>query len=400
MSRLSGHIKSAECSCVTGELGRCAHITALLFFLEDHIKKNGCQPVLSSTSKPCVWNTGKKREKNPQAVQNAQYQSAKRKNSSKLYHYDPRPNENRGVNEVLKNEFINEMLTYGSEKKETPMWLTHMRIQYEEFELDDTDRIIYNSLREIYTTHIKEYLNKMSPESDNFQIPSTDDQKNSVLWHQERSNRITASICKKVTFLGESRSRLDAFNWIKDFYWFKRHIVTADMQYGIDEEDNAVKKFSLFSGLNVLKSGLWVNKKYIHLGASPDGLIFDGEELSAIIEIKCLKILKTQTVEQWKENGIPSSACVKVEQGNLVLKKTHSYYFQIQLQLLITEAPVCYFILHSKVGDPHVIRVTRDESLQNRIAEGTFRFWYNMLIPEYFLMRVPRCLLPFDVPFI
>ena len=46
-----------------------------------------------------------------------------------------------------------------------------------------------------------------------------------------------------------------------------------------------------------MESGLWVNKKYPHLGASPDGLIIKDNKLIGIIEIKCLKVLKTRTIQ-------------------------------------------------------------------------------------------------------
>ena len=43
----------------------------------------------------------------------------------------------------------------------------------------------------------------------------------------------------------------------------------------------------------VATSGLWVNPKYPFLGCSPDGLVSQ----DGIIEIKSLKILKFNTIE-------------------------------------------------------------------------------------------------------
>ena len=42
-----------------------------------------------------------------------------------------------------------------------------------------------------------------------------------------------------------------------------------------------------------LSLGLWVNKRYPHLGATPDCITSDG----GIIEIKCLKVLKENSDE-------------------------------------------------------------------------------------------------------
>ena len=44
-------------------------------------------------------------------------------------------------------------------------------------------------------------------------------------------------------------------------------------------------------------SGLWINKKYLHLAASRDGVVFgDDKNLSSIVEVKCLNILRLHSV--------------------------------------------------------------------------------------------------------
>ena len=89
--------------------------------------------------------------------------------------------------------------------------------------------------------------------------------------------------------------------------------------------------------------------------------------------------------------------CFDVSDEKLVLKKSHMYYYQIQLQLLITEIDFCDFILYSDKGPSNIERIFPDLDIQLRIIESTRLFWENMYIPEYFLMRVPRDLLPLVV---
>ena len=64
------------------------------------------------------------------------------------------------------------------------------------------------------------------------------------------------------------------------------------------------------------------------------------------------------------------------------------------MQLLVTEAEYCDFVLHSNIGKPHIQRVYHDKVLQKRIINSTKAFWTQVLIPEHFLMRVPRDVLP------
>ena len=71
------------------------------------------------------------------------------------------------------------------------------------------------------------------------------------------------------------------------------------MKYVIESESLAVNLYMSNTGNKVISSGLRVNKKYIHLAASLDGVIYnDQNKLRGIIEIKCLKIFRNRTIEQ------------------------------------------------------------------------------------------------------
>ena len=81
ISGASGSILTCECTCRVSEVKRCAHIAALLLFLDDHVKEHGYIVTSPSTSKPCDWNKGKKRDKNPKPLHEASYSSVKRSQS-------------------------------------------------------------------------------------------------------------------------------------------------------------------------------------------------------------------------------------------------------------------------------------------------------------------------------
>ena len=89
-----------------------------------------------------------------------------------------------------------------------------------------------------------------------------------------------------------------------------------------------------------------------------------------------------------------SRQCFRVSDDKLILKKSHMYYFQIQLQLLITGTEYCDFVLYCDKGPPSIERILPDLELQQRIVVSTRLFWEKVFIPEYFLMRIPRDLLP------
>ena len=172
------------------------------------------------------------------------------------------------------------------------------------------------------------------------------------------------------------------------------------MKYGTENEDNGLKKYSHRKQVSVAKTGLWINKNYVHLAGSPDGLAFDDNgKLVGFVEVKCLNILELHSVENIVAKNCPINEikrqCFDVKNGQLVLKKSHTYtFYQVQLQLLVTNGDYCDFVLYSAVGPPSIERIYPDMELQKRIVDSTKLFWEKVFLPEYFLMRVPKGLLP------
>ena len=135
------------------------------------------------------------------------------------------------------------------------------------------------------------------------------------------------------------------------------------MKYGIENESKAIAIYSSQTGNNISSSGLWINAEYLHLGASPDGLILDDStvNVNCIIEVICLKIFIGRSIEQIIQQKLPelSKQCFKVVDNKILLKLSHSYYYQIQLQLLVTEAKYCDFVLYSDLGKIYIQRIFR-----------------------------------------
>ena len=252
------------------------------------------------------------------------------------------------------------------------------------------DIVYYKNLTETFQQCFTENDNKILGNTvECGQIPNTEHQGEPPLWHEFWQYRITASICKSAPLFGEKLSHeASKINWLRAKLWFPENIVTVDIKYGIDQEPNAISCYSKCKSVDVKISDLWIYKKYPHLVASPDGLIYENNDLVGIVEVKCLKILKGHAREEFidsLENGKISDQvkrqCFHVDGRNYVLKNSHSYYFQVQLQLLITEAKYCDFILYSNVSDAHIERIYKDIKLQKRIVRSSKIFWSQVMIP-------------------
>ena len=62
LSQHSGFVRDASCTCCASAMGRCSHVTGLLYALVDHIDTCDTLNVdpQSCTSLPCAWNQGRK----------------------------------------------------------------------------------------------------------------------------------------------------------------------------------------------------------------------------------------------------------------------------------------------------------------------------------------------------
>ena len=95
-----------------------------------------------------------------------------------------------------------------------------------------------------------------------------------------------------------------------------------------------------------------MNPDYLFLGCYPDDIV--GE--NGFLEIKSLKIFKDSIVESVVEKWstlpkvVTQGQCFIIKDGQCILKSSHDYYYQIQMQLLAKERIFCEFVLYAENG--------------------------------------------------
>lgn len=115
-------------------------------------------------------------------------------------------------------------------------------------------------------------------------------------------------------------------------------------RYGIQNEPLAKNYLESKLGTEILPCGLFIDKNLPYLAASPDGLV----NSDSIVEIKCPVSIKDYTPEEaFHEKKLK---CMTYNDGNLQLKTSHVYYYQIQGQLHITNRKFCYFCIWTPRG--------------------------------------------------
>lgn len=124
---------------------------------------------------------------------------------------------------------------------------------------------------------------------------------------------------------------------------------SADMERGKELEPYARKEYESIFDVEVEQVGFVIpdenDKLFEWVGVSPDGMLNDG-----LLEIKCPKF-KTH-LSYIKKNVLPNE-----------------YKWQVQGQLLFTDAKWCDFMSYYPKVKPFIIRVLPDEEMQKQLIE-------------------------------
>lgn len=186
-------------------------------------------------------------------------------------------------------------------------------------------------------------------------------------WHKERKYRLTASNFGRVCKLRANTPRINTVKYILYSEVFTP--TTASLRYeqnisslvelnqlymlttfnvcryGIQYEPMAKQAFELKLGFTVLPAGLFIDGEFNFLACTPDGLI--GEE--DLVEIKCPHSAKDMTIHEGVDQK-KIKCLVYNNVGELQLKRTDIYYYQVQGQLHVADKQNCYFVVWTPKG--------------------------------------------------
>ena len=108
--------------------------------------------------------------------------------------------------------------------------------------------------------------------------------------------------------------------------------VVKTVQWGVNNEQEAFKAFTVLTGKTIQETGIWLDCSGI-LGASPDGIVHD----ETVLEDKCPYTERNLTIEEAITTS-PTFCLKKAQDGNgYVLKKDHVYWDQVQGEMFFTQ---------------------------------------------------------------
>ena len=217
---------------------------------------------------------------------------------------------------------------------------------------------------------------------------ATRGQSTSKMWFKYRSGRITASKMKRVC---RTDSSSPSQRLLKEVcYPEVFHFTAPATQWGLKQEKQARAVYGEYASkrhddFTISNSGLFLNSKWVFLGASPDGLVSCSCCGNGVLEVKCPYTLRHSTIENYAKD--PNS-CLSVlkETGDVQLDRDHEYFFQVQTQMYVCEVDYCDFVVCTFPPDVmpqiSVIRILPDLVFWDSCVDASLAFFKSGVLPE------------------
>lgn len=213
---------------------------------------------------------------------------------------------------------------------------------------------------------------------------STRSQSENQNWYIQRAGRITATKFRAVCKTNKIKPSLSLIKSI--CYPTKTLFCNKATLWGINHENKAVEEYERHMTENhdsflVNEVGFIVSKHWPCLGASPDRLVYCQCCSGGCLEVKCPYLLFTNNFTDIDEYLLLKSSCLCRENGKVTLKKSHSYYYQIQMQMFVTNLKYCDFVVWS----PNIFfkeRILADFEFFNKESPIAIKFHAEVIMPE------------------
>ena len=128
--------------------------------------------------------------------------------------------------------------------------------------------------------------------------------------------------------------------------------------------------------MSIKGAGLFVDYQNPYLGASPDGLVECACCGKGVLEVKCPFCHKDNLPED------DSGFCMVNSDGKWSLKRSHSYFYQVQLQLHVcSDALYADFVAWSQ-AEVAIDRIYRDDQFFEDCLEKARNFFVYGILPE------------------
>lgn len=144
----------------------------------------------------------------------------------------------------------------------------------------------------------------------------------------------------------------------------------AAISWGKKYESVALQEYEKITGNIVKKCGLFISESHPFIGGSPDGLV----AVATVLEIKCPYSIRNDKISAKNLDYLVE------RDGELFLRESSKYYYQVQTEMFVTGRQFCDFIVWT-THDMARLSVSRDDHvIQNVIIPKVKDFFENYMI--------------------
>lgn len=246
---------------------------------------------------------------------------------------------------------------------------------YEELSIEDL-REIASEIQLCYTQDEIEYIEN-----------KTREQSSCTLWYRFRAARVTGSVFKKVcrtTIMSPAISTIERICYPERYIFESEHTNYGKRNEPVAREAYAAGMRLEHTNFSIKESGLVINNKYPFCGVTPDGVTKCDCCGIGTVEIKCPSLLRSGRMDSYLSKRECPLVVVNGDNGSWTyeLKVGHDYYYQVQMQMFLTDSGFCDFVVWQPLAATIVVRVYKDEPFWDEAYAKASDFFQKVLLPE------------------
>ena len=371
-AKLSSHgeVEGTQCECTAGHTGdaHCKHVIVLLLAIADLKEKGVFITELSCTEKLQTFHKPKGTFKGTPLKVSAMKKGKQATSSNRSAADDDK-------DQYYVTWFHNHMINGGSNST-MPIKCINPPANPFAVEADHNYSSLSVTQSIVNCLHLEDIT---ADEVKQIEI-KTRGQANNEKWHVHREGRLTAS--KFFQFVKGSGKPILAHNSLYPTK-FSSDATNHGIKYEPTAVENYVKDYKVAE--KVEECGLFILESHPFIAGSPDRLL--GED--GIIEIKCPYSTRDKEVHPDNQPYLVFS-----EDGELKLKETDKYYYQVQGQLLVTGRAFCDFVVYTFKDLKRIIVPRNDvfiDLLFCDLHEFYFRYMKPAVMNKYFFRDYDKC---------
>lgn len=403
-----GEIMNAHCTCMAGLGEACSHVGALMFYLwlTAEYNKRICKGLDACTSFPNGWLPPSATDVPFAVLSDINFQDPKRKlsedNIPQLQEIRPPPpkypkHQASRPSEQEKETFFEKIANTGQDiailrlippynDKYISVKGRIKKLLFNKFydkKYDDVNNYRYH---ELIQESVAKFLSlKATQEGVDLIEKHTREQSKTNVWFEARAGIITASNFRKACHSDVSQPSKSLILII--CYPQKNKFKSDATTYGCDTEKVALSYLEVYlknehKDAEIKESGLIRSCDFPFLGATPDGLLnCKCCDKKYVIEIKCPFKCKEKCPTELAKTDNKFCMFYDKSDNKYYLKRDHDYYYQIQLQMLLSKREACYFMVY---GYKHyLIEVVQiDPAFLAEKVDIAKKFYVFAILPE------------------